>query len=129
MNKTPELHSLVLIDNVEHLGVMTAVIGEVTRRQGSRVHVLVGHTLSGEPIEYGCTAEELRSWPFEFGWELGVNHAHTGDPRDWSDERCAPLERERDAARDFFRRWYKSGALVDFFEGYDAGYEHEARYV
>ncbi len=60
---------------------------------------------------------------FATGLAMGVRHFGTGDPDDVSDERCEPLEAERDAgARAFDPR--ASFGSEDFHLGYERGYEN-----
>lgn len=54
------------------------------------------------------------------GWRMGQRHAQTGDPSDFSDERCRPLETERDSAANANPVGVLRGA---FHAGYQAGYE------
>lgn len=58
---------------------------------------------------------------FNNGWNLGVTHATTGDPQDFSDLRCAPLERERDTRAAEYGA-FGSKTRAAFLGGYEAGY-------
>lgn len=55
------------------------------------------------------------------GYEMGARHATTGDPRDFSDDRCAPLTDEREAAATD----YKGKVRGAFYGGYQHGYESQ----
>ena len=59
---------------------------------------------------------------YDAGFSMGYRHAHTGDPDDWSDARCNPLETERDSAAKSFPH---SGPFGNgtFHIGYEEGYE------
>lgn len=62
-------------------------------------------------------------WPqeiFSAGFRMGKRHAQTGDSNDHSEERCKPLEDERDRAAGHFSFGYDRAA---FRGGYEAGYE------
>lgn len=57
---------------------------------------------------------------FNHGYDLGIAHAQTGDPNDFSDARCKPLEEERDSIANEYPFGKERGA---FLGGYEAGYE------
>lgn len=65
----------------------------------------------------------FKSWKpevYEAGYLMGIRHAGIGDPKDYSDTRCEPLETERDNAASAYPFGPDSGA---FYSGYEDGYQ------